>query len=189
MRGLPAVRGVLSHPRFEDREKPLHPAGERQLVLRCRGGDLEAGRHRRRAAVLHGQPQGAAGLLGPPASQRLPGHEPAHRPAAGADGDPGVSGQEAGAHPARRSGAADHGADAAAGAIHAGAVLRHELRLHQLQRPRESGQSGGGAGDLLQHRRGRPPRGPLPLWGQHHHPGGVRTVWRSRELPDGWRGH
>ena len=122
---------------------------ERQLVLRCRGGDLEAGRHRRCAAVLHGQPQGAAGLLGPPAAQRLPGHEPAHRPAAGADGDPGVSGQEAGAHPARRPGAADHGADAAAGAVHAGAVLRHELRLHQLQRSRESGQSGGGAGDLL----------------------------------------
>ena len=35
------------------------------------------------------------------------------------------------------------------GAVHAGVVLRHELRLHQLQRSRESGKSGGGAGDLL----------------------------------------
>ena len=43
----------------------------------------------------------------------------------------------------------EHGAAAPAGAVHAGAVLRHELRLHQLQRPRKSGKSGGGAGDLL----------------------------------------
>ena len=62
-------------------------------------GDLPPGRNRRRAALLHGQPQALPRVLGPDAHQRLPGHQPLHRPPAGAHGDPGLSGQKARPNP------------------------------------------------------------------------------------------
>lgn len=39
----------------EDRKKRLHAAGKRELAERHDKGNLQAGRQRRRASVLHGQ--------------------------------------------------------------------------------------------------------------------------------------
>ena len=99
-------------------------------------GDLEAGRHRRRAALLHGQSQASCrstgtGCCSTPPRSRTRSIDPLREPMETRV----FLGKKPGAHPARRSGAADHGADAAAGAVHAGDVLRHELRLHQLSTP------------------------------------------------------
>ena len=53
----------------------------------------------------------------------------------------------------------------------------------------EPGQSRQALGHLLQHRRGRPPRGFLLLRREHHRPGGLRPVRRPRGLSECRRGH
>ena len=138
-----------------------------------------------------GNPQPLPGLLGQDADQRLPGDQPA----------PSIPLREPmetrvflGKKPVSRPSGTRTGQlicrpAASAGAVDAGDVLRHELRLHQLQRPRQPCPRGAGAGYLLQHRRGRPARGFLPLRRQHHRAGGLRALRRAREIPEGRRGH
>ena len=99
----------------------------------------------------------AAGVLGQYPYQRLSGDQSAYRPLAGAYGDAGISGQEARRHPPERRRHSVYRPAAPAGAVGAYSVLRHELWLHQLQRPQKSGAGSAAAGHLLQHRRRRAP--------------------------------
>ena len=73
--------------------------------------------------------------------------------------------------------------------VHAGHVLRDELRLHQLQRPRVAGPGGYGDGRVLQHRRGRTARGFLCLRREYGRAGRERKIRRTRTVPRGGRGH
>lgn len=75
------------------------------------------------------------------------------------------------------------------GAFHADAVFGYELRLHLVQRAQKPGPSGQTAGHLLQHRRGRPAQGFLPIRPKHHRTGGVRPIWGAQRLPGSGRCH
>ena len=78
MRGLPAVRVLLPHPRSGHSEKSERLPGKLQLEGKHHAGDLQAGQQRRRAALLHGVPQGNSRILGQNFNQRFSGDESTH---------------------------------------------------------------------------------------------------------------
>lgn len=65
----------------------------------------------------------------------------------------------------------------------------HELRLHQLQCPCQLSTGSGGAGHLLQHRRGRSASGFLSVRPAHDRAGCVGALWRASGLFECGCGH
>ena len=180
MRELPSLRLDLPRQGTQDRTHQLHLPRRRQLDEPDHQGDLQAGGERRHPAVLHGQPEAHAHLLGPSSHQRFAGDESPHRPAARADGDARVPREKANRHRPRRRRAHRHVEPRpAARAVHARHVCGDELRCHQLQRAQEPCDGGAAARHLLQYGRGRSARGFLRVWRQHDRTGRVGTLRRA----------
>ncbi len=187
--GLPAVCGVLSHPRFEDREKPLRPAGERNwssdaveeiwkqaatggVLLSSMGSPKELPVYWDRLLL------NASQVTNPPID---PLREPMETRVFLGKKPERIRRDTQGRLITELTPQLELSMPVLFSAMSYGSISFNAHESLQERRRRW--------GICYKHRRGRPPRGPLPLWAQHHHPGGVRAVRRSRGLPDGWRGH
>ena len=149
---LPALRHHVSDARPQNCKDGKHLPTERKLASEHHRRNLPSGDHRRRPAVEYGQPEGLPVLLGPDSSQRQPGYEPVHRPAARTDGNEGFPRQKASRSRIRFPRGADFQAAAADRAGSASHVLGHVLWSHFRKRAQIIGPGSHSLRHLLQHR-------------------------------------